>query len=101
MSKRYYVYIATNPSRTLYVGVTSDLARRAAEHQAKTHQGFAARYNVSQLVYFEETADVLSAIAREKQLKGWSRRKKVALVESFNPAWTDLGAVDRGDGASL
>lgn len=93
MSKRYYVYIATNASRTLYVGVTSDLLRRTAEHRAKAYEGFTARYNIGQLVYFEETADILSAIAREKQLKRWSRTKKVALIESFNPTWTDMGAV--------
>lgn len=93
VAKRYYVYIATNPSRTLYVGGTSDLLRRTAEHQAKEHRGFTSRYNIGQLVYFEETADVMSAIAREKQLKGWARWKKVALIESLNPTWADLGAV--------
>ncbi len=95
MAKRYYVYITTNTSRTLYVGVTNDLSRRAAEHHAKTYGGFTARYNIGQLVYFEETADVREAIAREKQIKGWSRRKKFALVESLNPAWADLAAADR------
>ncbi len=95
MAERYYVYIATNASRTLYVGVTNDLSRRAAEHQAKTYEGFTARYNIGQIVYFEETADILEAIAREKQIKGWSRRKKVALVESLNPGWLDFGAAER------
>ena len=94
MAKRYYVYIAANASRTLYVGVTNDLSRRAAEHQAKTYGGFTARYNVDEIVYFEETADVREAITREKQIKGWSRRKKIALVESFNPGWADLSAVE-------
>ena len=91
MAKRYYVYMATNASRTLYVGVTNNLPRRAAEHQAKTYKGFTARYNIGQLVYLEETADIREAIAREKQLKRWSRRKKTALIESLNPTWADLG----------
>ena len=73
-------------SRTLYTGVTSDLSRRLAEHQAKALGGFTARYNIGQLVYFEETADVREAIAREKQIKRWSRRKKVTLIEAFNPS---------------
>ena len=95
MAKRYYVYIATNASHTLYVGVTNNLSLRAAEHQAQTYGGFTARYNIGQLVYFEETADVREAIAREKQIKRWSRRKKIALIESLNPAWEDLAAADR------
>ncbi|MCY4447239.1 MAG: GIY-YIG nuclease family protein [Chloroflexi bacterium] len=94
MAKRYYVYMATNASRTLYVGMTNDLPRRAAEHQVKTYGGFTARYNIGQLVYFEETADVREAIAREKQIKRWSRRKKIALIESLNPTWADLASVD-------
>ena len=95
MAKRYYVYMATNASRTLYVGVTNNLPRRAAEHQAKTYEGFTVRYNIGQLVYCEETADVREAIAREKQLKRWTRRKKTALIESLNPTWADLAAEDR------
>ena len=94
MAKRYYVYMATNASRTLYVGMTNDLPRRVAEHQVKTYGGFTARYNIGQLVYFEETADVREAIAREKQIKRWSRRKKIALIESLNPTWADLASVD-------
>ena len=92
VAKRYYVYLTTNASRTLYVGVTSDLVRRVAEHRTKAFGGFTARYNIGQLVYFEETADVREAIAREKQIKRWSRRKKVALIEALNPSWADLGA---------
>ena len=74
----------------LYVGVTSDLERRLFEHRDKSVPGFTARYNLSKLVYFESTDDVGAAIAREKELKGWVRRKKVALVSSANPEWKDL-----------
>jgi putative endonuclease len=88
--KHYWVYIVTNRSRTLYVGVTNNLVRRVHEHRSKAIEGFTKRYNINQLVYYEETHDVLAAIAREKQLKGWLRRKKVALIEEFNPQWRDL-----------
>ena len=94
MAKRYYVYLATNASRTLYVGMTSNLPRRTAQHRAKAPGSFTAQYNVTQVVYFEETSEVEAAIEREKQIKRWSRRKKVALIESFNPAWADLGALE-------
>jgi putative endonuclease len=72
--------------------MTNDLQRRVYEHKNKLIPGFTARYNVTLLVYFEETCDVKSAIAREKQIKGWSRAKKVALIESTNPHWQDLSA---------
>ena len=87
------VYILTNSRRTvLYVGVTSNLLKRVAEHIAGVHpSSFTRRYNVDRLVYFELTADIRAAIAREKQLKGWVRRKKVALIEAVNPSWRDLG----------
>ncbi len=88
--KQYYVYIMTNKSRTLYTGVTNDLERRVYEHKEKLVPGFTAKYNVTQLVYFEVTQDVRGAIAREKQIKGWLRRKKIALIESVNPEWKDL-----------
>ncbi|MCP4900807.1 MAG: GIY-YIG nuclease family protein [bacterium] len=87
---QYYVYILTNPSRTLYIGVTNDLTRRVAEHKAGEVQGFTKKYHITQLVYFEMTPNVKEAITREKQLKGWSRKKKIALVESTNPSWQDL-----------
>ena len=87
---RYYVYILTNASRTLYVGVTNNLERRMFEHKNKLVPGFAARYNVTRLAYYEETPSIESAIAREKEVKGWRRSKKVALVESANPRWKDL-----------
>ena len=75
---------------TLYAGVTSDLARRAYQHRQKLIGGFTEKYNISKLVYFESTNDIRSAIDREKQIKGWLRIKKVALVESLNPQWKDL-----------
>ena len=75
----------TNPSRTLYTGVTNDLRRRVYEHQHKLVPGFTSKYNITQLAYFEETSDIRSAIAREKQIKGWLRARKIALIESVNP----------------
>jgi putative endonuclease len=89
-SKRYWVYILTNHSKTLYIGVTNDLERRIFEHRNKVIEGFTSRYNLTQLVHFEETSDIREAIAREKQLKGWLRSKKIALIESTNPTWHDL-----------
>ena len=86
----YYVYIMSSYRGTLYTGVTGDLARRVYEHRHKLIDGFTKRYNVSKLVYYESTNDIRSAIAREKQIKGWLRSKKVALVESMNPQWKDL-----------
>ena len=88
--REYYVYILTNSTRTLYVGVTNDLERRMYEHRSKLVSGFTSKYNVTWLAYFEQTSDVRSAIAREKEIKGWSRSKKVALIESKNPEWKDL-----------
>jgi len=87
---QYYVYIMTNRSRTLYTGVTNNLERRVYEHKQKLVEGFSKRYNLTMLVYYEATGDVRSAIRREKQIKGWLRRKKVALIESVNPQWKDL-----------
>jgi putative endonuclease len=92
---RYFVYILSNASRTLYVGMTNDLVRRVYEHKRKQTQGFAARYNVTRLVYFEEAAHPQVAIAREKELKGWRRSRKLALVSAANPTWRDL-AEDEG-----
>ena len=89
-TKRYFVYIMTNASRTLYTGVTNDLQRRVYEHKLKRIQGFTSKYNITRLVYYEETADVVSAITREKTIKGWLRAKKIALIESTNPTWKDL-----------
>ncbi len=86
----YYVYIITNYAHTLYTGFTNNLERRVYEHKTKLIPGFAARYDLTNLVYYEVTPDVESAIAREKQIKGWLRKKKIALIESFNPDWSDL-----------
>ena len=86
----YYVYIIASKSRVLYIGVTNDLERRLFEHRQKLIPGFTSKYNISRLVYFELFGDVRDAIAREKQLKGWRREKKIALIESPNPTWQDL-----------
>ncbi len=86
----YYVYIMSNKSRMIYVGVTNDLERRVYEHKNKLVKGFTSRYNLDKLVYFESTDDVTAAIAREKEIKGWVRRKKTALINSENPEWKDL-----------
>ena len=88
--KQYFVYILASPSRTLYTGVTNNLARRVYEHKHKLIPGFTSRYNVGLLVYFETFDTPQEAIAREKQIKGWVRRKKVALIEENNPSWEDL-----------
>lgn len=88
--KHYYVYIMTNKSRTLYTGVTNNLERRVYEHKNKLVAGFTSKYNITKLVYYEETNDVNVALAREKQIKGWLRAKKIALIESENPEWKDL-----------
>ena len=87
---RYFVYILASKSRRLYVGVTNDLERRVFEHKAKLADGFTKQYRIDRLVHFEETADAMSAIEREKQIKGWLRARKIALVESENPTWDDL-----------
>ena len=80
----------TNRSRTLYTGVTNDLERRVYEHKSGLVPGFTSRYNITVLVYYESFSDINEAIAREKQIKGWLRARKVALVESMNPEWRDL-----------
>ncbi len=90
MAREYFVYIMTNVIGMLYVGVTNDLLRRVYEHKNKLVKGFTSRYNLTKLVYFDSTDDVTVAIAREKQIKGWLRKKKVALIESMNPKWDDL-----------
>jgi putative endonuclease len=86
----YYVYIMTNNSKTLYTGMTNDLTRRVYEHKQRLIPGFTQKYNITKLVYFEETSDVNAAILREKQIKGWLREKKITLIESMNPEWKDL-----------
>lgn len=98
--KTYFVYIMASRSRRLYTGVTNDLARRVFEHKSKAAPGFTARYNIRRLVYFEETDDAQAAITREKQIKGWLRKKKVALIESVNPVWEDLAVELEGEADS-
>ena len=90
MHKEYYVYIMTNRSRTLYTGVTNNLMRRVKEHKEKRVQGFTSKYNIHILVYYESTTNVHAALAREKQIKGWLRIKKIDLINSMNPEWKDL-----------
>jgi len=85
----YYVYMMTNTTG-MYTGVTNDLERRVHEHKMKLLPGFTSSYNLDKLVYYEDTNDVIAAIAREKQIKGWLRKKKVALINSVNPKWKDL-----------
>lgn len=88
--KQYYVYILSSYSRTLYIGVTNNLTKRVWEHKGGFVQGFSKKYNINQLVYYETTTDVISAIAREKQLKNWRREKKEFLINRMNPEWKDL-----------
>ncbi|MFC1734318.1 GIY-YIG nuclease family protein [candidate division KSB1 bacterium] len=87
----YYIYIlASRKNGTLYIGVSNDLIKRVFEHKQKMVEGFSKRYNISNLVYFEESSDVHSALAREKQLKKWNRAWKIRLIEQQNPEWHDL-----------
>lgn len=87
----YWVYIMTNKSGTLYIGMTNNLARRVWQHQQGTVEGFTATYRITKLIHAEPFAEVRDAQARERQLKGWARAKKVALIEASNPEWRDLG----------
>ncbi len=89
---RFAVYILSSRTRTLYIGVTNDLERRIAQHRAGTASRFTHKYSVNRLVFVEWAPDPLSAIAREKSLKGWTRGKKIRLIESVNPEWKDLAA---------
>jgi putative endonuclease len=89
--KSYYVYIITNwNNKVMYIGITNNLIRRVYEHKNKLVKGFTEKYNVNKLVYFEETGDVIAAIAREKEIKKWRREKKDQLVNRMNPTWKDL-----------
>ena len=87
--RQFYVYILASRSRRLYIGVTNDLARRVFRHRTEK-VGFTSRYRITRLVYFETTGNVLVAIAREKELKGWVRERKLQLIETANPDWRDL-----------
>ncbi len=89
--KSYWVYILTNQNnKVLYIGVSSELVQRIYQHKNKLIKGFTEKYNVNKLIYYEETTDPVSAISREKQLKGWTRRKKEVLINKMNPKWLDL-----------
>ena len=90
MRHNYFVYILANRSRTLYIGVTNDLVRRLAQHRDGPPTSFTRRYAVYGVVHVEWTSDINAAIAREKQIKRWSRSKKIALIEAENPDWLDL-----------
>ena len=101
--RQSYVYIMANRSKTLYTGVTNDLVRRVYEHKQKLAGGFTKRYNLTMLVYYEVADSILAAIGREKQIKGWLRRRKIDIIESCNPHWGDLsdGWYDSGPDPSL
>lgn len=88
--KSHFVYIMGSLSGTLYIGLTSRPERRVFQHKEHVHGGFTSKYDVDRLLYWESFDDVLRAIDREKQLKGWRRSKKIALIESLNPHWLDL-----------
>ncbi|HEY1805288.1 MAG TPA: GIY-YIG nuclease family protein [Terracidiphilus sp.] len=86
----YYTYVVASRSLTLYIGMTGDLDKRVFEHKMKLYKGFSADYNCNRLVWFERYAHASSAIAREKQLKSWTRARKIALIKESNPTWLDL-----------
>lgn len=90
--KTMHVYVMSGHNRRLYTGVTSDLERRVWEHRMKLLPGFTSRYNFHKLVFYEVVEGPHSAIEREKQIKGWNRQKKLALIEGTNPQWEDLSA---------
>jgi putative endonuclease len=88
--RRYYVYIMASRSLNLYTGVTDNIYRRALEHKSGTIEGFTKRYNINRLMYYETFKYIGNAIAREKQVKAWTRAKRIALIKSMNPTWQDL-----------
>jgi predicted GIY-YIG superfamily endonuclease len=90
MEKIYYVYILSSQRRVLYIGITSNIEQRVFQHKTHAFEGFTAQYNATMLVYLERYGAVLTAIRREKEIKGWRREKKLALIESSNPNWNDL-----------
>ena len=90
ISRQFYVYILSSEKKTLYIGVTNDLVRRAWEHREGFVEGFTKKYNVHNLVYYESASDIYSAITREKQMKKWRRQWKIELIEKDNPDWRDL-----------
>lgn len=90
MPNTYYVYILTNSSGTLYIGVTNNLSRRIYEHKQKLVEGFTKKYNIDKLIYFEDCSNIDDAIQREKQLKGWTREKKLSLIKNTNPDMKEI-----------
>ena len=90
MEKQYYVYIMSSRSSTLYIGSSRDLMKRVLEHKEKVVEGFTKHYSIDRLVYYEACETLETSLNREKQLKGWTRAKKMALIESVNPAWKGL-----------
>jgi putative endonuclease len=90
VEKHYYIYIMSSRSSTLYIGSAHDLMKRVLEHKEKVVDGFTKRYAINRLVYYEACETLETSLNREKQLKGWTRAKKIALIESVNPEWKDL-----------
>jgi putative endonuclease len=90
--RTYYVYILTNRSGTLYTGMTSNLERRIDEHRQHVVPGFTSKYKIDRLVYLEQTTDVYGAKERERQIKAWTRAKRIALINQTNPKWLDLAS---------
>jgi putative endonuclease len=90
--RRYYVYIMASRSLNLYAGITGNIFHRVLEHKRRAIEGFTKRYNIDRLVYYESFRYVNKAIAREKQIKAWTRQKRIALIKSLNPTWQDLAA---------
>ena len=88
--RTFYVYIVSSPSRVIYIGVTNDISRRLAQHRSGNSVGYVSRHGTFRLVHLESTNDAMAAIRREKQLKGWRRSKKLALIEAENPGWLEL-----------
>ena len=92
IEKRYYVYIMASRSLNLYTGITNNIQSRALDHKEGIIKGFTKRYKINRLVYFEVLHDVRIAIRREKQIKSWTRSKRITLIQSQNPTWIDLAA---------
>ena len=92
MAKQFYVYIMANPRQKIYTGVTSNLERRVWQHKNKAFSGFTSKYDCTALVYYEVTENARAAIEREKQIKGWLRKRKLALIISASPTWRDISA---------
>lgn len=88
--RQYFTYIMSSPGGTLYTTVTNNIVNRVLTHKQKQPSGFTKKYNVTRLVYYEDSPSIYIAIAREKEIKGWKRVRKIALIELMNPKWSDL-----------